>query len=60
MYEEYKKCMLCPRRCGVDRTRGERGFCGADATLYAGRAAPHYYEAVSYTHLDVYKRQATR
>jgi putative pyruvate formate lyase activating enzyme len=20
-------CRLCPRRCGVDRTRGERGFC---------------------------------
>jgi len=20
-------CQLCPRRCGVDRTRGERGFC---------------------------------
>ncbi|MBI5967960.1 MAG: radical SAM protein [Deltaproteobacteria bacterium] len=22
-----KSCSLCPRRCGVDRTRGERGFC---------------------------------
>ncbi len=22
-----KACRLCPRRCGVDRTRGERGFC---------------------------------
>lgn len=44
MYEAYQNCTLCPRRCGVDRTRGERGFCGADATLHAGRAAPHYYE----------------
>jgi len=23
------RCTLCPRACGVDRTRGERGFCGA-------------------------------
>lgn len=23
-------CRLCPRRCGVDRLRGEAGFCGAD------------------------------
>ena len=22
-----KACRLCPRRCGVDRIRGERGFC---------------------------------
>lgn len=22
-----KSCRLCPRRCGVDRTQGERGFC---------------------------------
>ncbi|MFH1836282.1 MAG: radical SAM protein [Methanobacteriota archaeon] len=21
-------CMLCERRCGVDRSKGERGFCG--------------------------------
>lgn len=22
-----RACHLCPRRCGVDRTRGEKGFC---------------------------------
>ena len=44
MKTAYKRCELCPRRCGVDRTHGERGFCGASATLRAGRAAPHYYE----------------
>jgi putative pyruvate formate lyase activating enzyme len=22
------RCRLCERRCGVDRTKGERGFCG--------------------------------
>lgn len=25
-------CRLCPRRCGVDRLRGEIGFCGADGS----------------------------
>jgi putative pyruvate formate lyase activating enzyme len=25
--EILKSCRLCPRRCAVDRTRGERGFC---------------------------------
>ncbi len=25
------KCSLCERRCGVDRTVGERGFCGVGA-----------------------------
>ncbi len=25
---EYEACLLCPHRCGVDRTRGERGVCG--------------------------------
>ena len=24
-----KACRLCPRECGVDRTRGEKGFCQA-------------------------------
>jgi len=23
-------CNLCPRRCGVDRTAGEKGYCGLD------------------------------
>lgn len=41
---DYKNCVLCPRRCGVDRTAGERGFCGmGDAALIA-RAAPHHWE----------------
>jgi putative pyruvate formate lyase activating enzyme len=27
--ELLRSCRLCPRSCGVDRLRGERGFCGA-------------------------------
>jgi putative pyruvate formate lyase activating enzyme len=26
-YSLLKSCRICPRRCGVDRIRGERGFC---------------------------------
>jgi putative pyruvate formate lyase activating enzyme len=29
--ELYKACMLCPRRCSVDRTNGRTGFCGESA-----------------------------
>ena len=37
-------CMLCPRRCGADREKGQRGVCGADGTVRVARAAPHYWE----------------
>lgn len=39
----YKKCTLCPRRCGIDRTKS-RGRCGQTATLYAARASLHMWE----------------
>ncbi len=38
------KCYLCPRRCGVDRTAGGRGFCGAGGLPVAARAAVHFWE----------------
>lgn len=37
-------CVLCPRRCGVDRVAGERGFCGAAGELSVARAALHFWE----------------
>lgn len=40
----YSNCMLCPRRCGVDRTAGQTGFCGMSAQLTAARAMLHYGE----------------
>ncbi len=40
----YAPCRLCPRACGVDRTRGERGFCRQSAALRVARAAPHFWE----------------
>ena len=38
------RCELCPRRCGVDRARGNRGYCGMSDNLTAARAALHYWE----------------
>ena len=37
-------CELCPRRCGADRAHGQRGICGAGATLKLARAARHLWE----------------
>lgn len=40
----YSNCQLCPRRCGVDRTQGQLGFCQMPAGLIVARAAPHLWE----------------
>lgn len=37
-------CTLCPRRCGVNRTRGEHGYCGADDKIRIGLASLHRWE----------------
>lgn len=40
----YKKCHLCPRKCGADRTVGEVGFCKMPAGILAAKAMLHYGE----------------
>ncbi len=40
----YKKCMLCPRNCGVDRTAGELGFCQAPQELAIASYQVHKFE----------------
>ena len=40
----YTHCTLCPRRCGVDRTRGQLGFCKMPGQIHAARADVHYWE----------------
>ncbi len=40
----YENCMLCPRRCGVNRAEGETGFCRMPAALRMARAMLHYGE----------------
>ena len=37
-------CRLCPRGCGVDRSAGERGTCGAPAEAVVVSAEPHFGE----------------
>jgi putative pyruvate formate lyase activating enzyme len=38
------RCELCPRRCGVNRFEGERGFCGAPEGLVISSIFPHHGE----------------
>ncbi len=42
--ESLKNCKLCPRQCGIDRTAGETGFCGASDTVKVARIALHFWE----------------
>jgi putative pyruvate formate lyase activating enzyme len=43
-YALFEECELCPRRCGVDRTKGERGFCRAPVKPVIYSAHPHFGE----------------
>ena len=38
------KCMLCPRNCGVNRNKGEVGFCKANNRLKIAKAYLHKWE----------------
>jgi len=40
----YKACELCPRRCGVDRTENQLGFCGEGARLHIATIEAHLGE----------------
>jgi putative pyruvate formate lyase activating enzyme len=37
-------CRLCPRACGVDRTKGERGYCSAGPLPSIAAAVAHFGE----------------
>ena len=40
----YVNCELCPRRCGVDRTAGEKGFCGGGDKALVAKSMIHKWE----------------
>ena len=40
----YRSCTLCPRACGVDRTKGELGYCRLPADIVMNCALPHHGE----------------
>jgi putative pyruvate formate lyase activating enzyme len=37
-------CAVCPRNCGVDRTEGERGYCGGGLLPEVASYGPHFGE----------------
>ncbi len=43
-YEMMDACALCPRACGANRRRGERGFCGVGSQPVVSSAGPHLGE----------------
>jgi len=40
----YVNCNLCPRQCGVDRSAGERGFCGCPDIALVAKTMLHKWE----------------
>ena len=43
-YAIFEECRLCPRQCGVNRLKGETGFCRATASPVVYSAHPHFGE----------------
>ncbi len=39
-----ESCELCPRMCGVNKLKGERGFCGSNSRLEISSFHPHFGE----------------
>jgi len=39
--DKLKYCKLCPRNCGIDRTKGEKGYCGLDDKIYISSICIH-------------------
>ena len=40
----YKHCTLCPRKCGVDRTAGQMGFCRCGDKALVAKTMLHLWE----------------
>ena len=43
MYYDMTNCALCPRACGIDRTK-RRGVCGCGSALRVAKVMEHYWE----------------
>jgi len=41
---KYENCLLCPRKCGINRRTGQTGVCGVSSEIKVARAALHYWE----------------
>ena len=43
-FEMLKSCAICPRKCGVNRLKGEEGFCKTGLKPRVYSYMPHYGE----------------
>ena len=41
---KYENCLLCPKKCGINRRTGQTGVCGVSSEIRVARAALHYWE----------------
>lgn len=41
---KYENCLLCSRKCGINRRTGQTGVCGVSSEIKVARAALHYWE----------------
>lgn len=41
---KYEDCLLCPRKCGINRSTKQTGVCGVSSEIKVARAALHYWE----------------
>ena len=41
---KYENCLLCPGKCGINRSTGQTGVCGVSSEIKVARAALHYWE----------------
>jgi putative pyruvate formate lyase activating enzyme len=44
LYSIYRSCRLCPRQCGVNRAKGEKGVCSSTSRAKVFSAHPHFGE----------------
>lgn len=44
MKRQMESCVLCPRKCKVNRNQGEMGVCGQTANIKVARAELHMWE----------------
>jgi Uncharacterized Fe-S protein PflX, homolog of pyruvate formate lyase activating proteins len=44
IYKLLEKCELCPRKCGVNRLNGEKGYCKAGKDVKIARVMLHLWE----------------
>ncbi|MFC2155288.1 radical SAM protein [Acidobacteriota bacterium] len=44
LYDIYDHCTLCPRQCGVNRKKGEKGTCRAGTSVKISSVSPHFGE----------------